>query len=500
MSKVPPLVPGQSVPLLLHREYPEILGSGVAYLDLWPIASPMLAVFHPDVMAQFTQETSRPKHDLMKAELGPFTQCKDLVCSEGQTWKTWRSIFNPGFSAKNLQFFVPEMLEEVLVFKDWLSELAKSGKVAPLEEQTSKLTTDVIGRAVLYGSVFFLLVFFLHLTNDVNRGTRLHTQTKGHPLFDALKDQIGWLVYDNSPQNVAKMLNPLRYFKLWNNNRIMRNSILPHIRRAISEYGKEKGMKTINSLAIKAYLTDVKPTTSVEHLDADFVDTAIAQLKTFIFAGSDTTASALCFAYHFLHQHPKAMEKIRAEHDAVFGLDASKVSHAIVESPALLNQLPFTSAVIKEVLRLNPPVGSIRSGSPDFFLTHPDNNIKYPTDGMMLFSCSVAGHRNPAFWPQPDDFVPERWLAKEGDPLHARKNAFRPFELGPRNCIGQELAQLELKAILALTIREFDIESVFEHPELKVLGEVGYQVTPPGEITAHPREGMPIRVRFRLSA
>jgi cytochrome P450 len=159
MSKVPPLVAGQSVPLLLHREYPEIFDSGVAYLDLWPVASPMLAVFHPDVMAQFTQETSRPKHALLQTELGPFTQCKDLVCSEGQTWKTWRSIFNPGFSAKNLQSFVPEMLEEILVFKDWLSELAKSGRIAALEEQTSKTTTDVIGRAVLYVPLLLSRIF-----------------------------------------------------------------------------------------------------------------------------------------------------------------------------------------------------------------------------------------------------------------------------------------------------------------------------------------------------
>jgi cytochrome P450 len=149
MSKQPPSVAGQILPLLLMRDNPELFGSGIAYIDIWPFVDPMLAVYHPDIMAQFTQETSLPKHDHLKWELRPFTQCNDLVTQEGQAWKTWRSIFNPGFSAKNLQYFVPHMIEDILVFRNWLKQLAASGDVATLEDQTSKMTTDVISRAVL---------------------------------------------------------------------------------------------------------------------------------------------------------------------------------------------------------------------------------------------------------------------------------------------------------------------------------------------------------------
>lgn len=149
MAKMPPRTSPQLVPLFLAREYPDLCDSGLVYVDAWPISAPMLAVFHPDMMAQFTQETSLPKHKMMHREFMPFTQCNDLVNQEGTAWKTWRGIFNPGFSAKNLVSFVPEMVEEIMIFRDWLKSVAASGDVVTLEDQAKKVTIDIINRAVV---------------------------------------------------------------------------------------------------------------------------------------------------------------------------------------------------------------------------------------------------------------------------------------------------------------------------------------------------------------
>lgn len=141
---------GQMVPLVVALEYPEVMKAGAVYIDVWPIQEPMLAVLHSDMIAQFTQEQSQQKHPRMRSTFLPMTGATDLVTTEGQEWKTDRSIFNPGFSAKNLLSLIPAFVEEALVFKKLLLEIADSGEVVKLEHLTTKLTVDIIGRAVLY--------------------------------------------------------------------------------------------------------------------------------------------------------------------------------------------------------------------------------------------------------------------------------------------------------------------------------------------------------------
>ena len=114
----------------------------------------------------------------------------------------------------------------------------------------------------------------------------------------------------------------------------------------------------------------------------------------------------------------------------------------------------------KETLRLFPVAGTNREPSKNLTLTCPETGEQFPTEGWMLFSTPTSCHRNPAFWPQPDEFLIDRWVVPEDHPLHPVKNAYRPFELGPRNCIGQEMARIELLAILAMTVREFAFEPV----------------------------------------
>jgi cytochrome P450 len=238
---------------------------------------------------------------------------------------------------------------------------------------------------------------------------------------------------------------------------------------------------------------------SSSELDADFMDNAIAQLKSFLFAGHDTTSSTLCFIYYHLWRTPDAMKRVRREHDEVFGSDHSQAADMIKRDPSLLNRLPFSTAVIKEVLRLHPAVGSVRAGAPGLFLVNPSTGRQFPTEGFLLHSVSHALQRNERYWQSPDQFLPERWLCREGDPLYPVKNAFRPFELGPRNCIGQELAQTELRLLLVLILRELDIVPEFPEDAAKVFGEVMYQANAPGQIVAHPRDGMPVRVYLRAA-
>lgn len=148
-AKYPADLNAQNMPLLLAHEYPELASHGLFYMDTWPFSRPMIAVFHPDMMAQFTQDTVLPKHPLLHDEFMPLDGCNDLVCQNGQAWKTWRNVFNPGFSAKNLMALIPAFLDEIHVFREWLEVVAQAGEVVQLEPKAMQATADIIGRAAV---------------------------------------------------------------------------------------------------------------------------------------------------------------------------------------------------------------------------------------------------------------------------------------------------------------------------------------------------------------
>lgn len=318
--------------------------------------------------------------------------------------------------------------------------------------------------------------------------------------------QIWWLVCDDSPPSLLKSQLPTRPFFTWYNDRKMNNFLAPLIQDAAVQFdrGLAAGPKTINQLAIKAYRTETKQEPAVgsavgkaPRIDARFMEIAIAQLKIFIFAGHDTTASTLAFAYSRLYSDSAVLAKLRAEHDEVLGSDPSQALARLTENPNLLNQMPYSAAVIKETLRLYPPAATVRQG--ELMLTHPDTGKVYPLTGFTAWSTSWVTHRLPKYFERPMEFLPERWLAREGEPLHPPKNAYRPFELGPRNCIGQELAHLEMRAILAMTVRDLDFEPAYSADAPEVWGEKAYQSMGFGDITGHVKSGFPVRVYERTA-
>lgn len=178
-------------------------------------------------------------------------------------------------------------------------------------------------------------------------------------------------------------------------------------------------------------------------------------------AGHDTTTSVLVYTFHLLSQHPAALRRIQAEHSAVFGPNPALVPDLLREDPVLLNRLPYTMAVIKEAMRLYPPAGTVRSGVRGTALTDR-HGTAYPTDGCDVSLVHLAIQHNPRVWPRPTEFLPERWLVEEGDPLHPPAGGFRTFEVGPRSCQGRELSYIELRVALAMTVRRFSITPAYK--------------------------------------
>lgn len=254
--------------------------------------------------------------------------------------------------------------------------------------------------------------------------------------------------------------------------------------------------KSIINLALAAYLEDNK---DIKAMDSTFKLFAMSQVKLFLFSGHDTTSSTICYIFYVVANNPAVLKRVTKEHDDVYGTDPKKAGAMIAEKPSLLNQIPYSLAVIKETLRLYPAVSSVRAGEPSFNVID-DNGRQFPTDGFMVWANSQNIQRDPAYWVQPDDFIPERWLVPPGDPLYPVKGAWRPFEYGPRNCIGQELAVLEMKIIMVLVLRNFSIRPVYEELDREypggglrtVYGQRGYQIQ-----RAQPSDDLPCRINER---
>lgn len=319
-----------------------------------------------------------------------------------------------------------------------------------------------------------------------------------------MKTLLAWHIRDQE-MNPLVRYNPARFWVEWYYSRKMAQYVYDALDRRF-EVWKHKvdepstEPKSLIDLAILDFMS-TRP--SAQKLDPEFKDWATRQVRTFFFAGHDSTGASIVYSYYLLSKHPEALAKARNELDQVFGTDIASTGQQIKDRPELINQLPYTLAVLKEALRLFPPAGALREGMPGVFLQDKNGN-KFPTDGFFLYVIHGAIQRNPQYYPDPHSFIPERWLVSPDDPLYPPKHAFRAFEIGMRDCIGQSLAWLDMKITLALTLREFDFHDQYEewdrqHPHVgpnpnTVSGERAYQV-PHG--ASHPVLGMPVKVTQR---
>lgn len=147
MSKLPSNAHPQYLPAQVRRKYPDV--GPVFYLDMWPFSLPILVGSSPLGAYQLTQEHSQPKAEGLRNYMRPLTDNNDLVSMEGQLWKDWRNVYNPGFSASHLITLVPEIVHEISTFSEILRELVRKEDMFSLEDVTVNLTMDIIGRVAL---------------------------------------------------------------------------------------------------------------------------------------------------------------------------------------------------------------------------------------------------------------------------------------------------------------------------------------------------------------
>ena len=162
-------------------------------------------------------------------------------------------------------------------------------------------------------------------------------------------------------------------------------------------------------------------------------------------AGYETSAVALTWLWYLLARHPEVAGKVQSEIDQVVG--------GRVAGENDVRSLVYTEAVMKEVLRLYPPLWLAgREAQQDLAL----GSFRVAAGSIMLLSPWVT-HRDPRFFDDPEGFRPERWLTRETS--QPPKFAYFPFSGGPLHCLGQRFAAMEIMLTVSLIVWRFTLTS-----------------------------------------
>lgn len=197
------------------------------------------------------------------------------------------------------------------------------------------------------------------------------------------------------------------------------------------------------------------------------------QILTMLIAGHDTSTALLAWALHLLSEYPEVMAKARAEVDSVVGGEAITLGH--------VEQLDYLDTVIKETLRLYPP---IHVGNR--FVTEDTTISGYDlTAGTRVMASIYLSHRDERYWDAPQAFQPERFGP---DGRRVPPFTYIPFGGGPRVCIGATFAQVEAKVVLARLLQQFTLTSA------------GRKVHPYMGATLEPHPGVFLRVQRRTGS
>jgi cytochrome P450 len=189
-------------------------------------------------------------------------------------------------------------------------------------------------------------------------------------------------------------------------------------------------------------------------------------------AGHETTATALCWWSDLMARHPEAQARAVDELEAVLNGQAPGV-----DAP---QALPFLSATLKEAMRLYPPAAALLSRR----LTREValGGVRLPARTMVRITPWVL-HRDPRWWSEATSFRPERFLPDAPPPP---RGAYLPFGVGPRVCLGQHFATLEMTLIAARLLQRFGLSPCSTEPPRPKLA-----------VTLRPEGGVRLRLEAR---
>jgi len=397
-----------------HREFPDLFwGNGIGFGD------GIVIVTHPDLIQYILtndrkQFTAPGKLNLI---LEPLVGDESIITIEGDRHRRRRQLLMPSFHG-----------ERLIVYGDLICRLTRNvfDQLTENEVFSARKMTQAISLEVIFEAVFGL--------SDGDRANQIRE------LLSTTADRF------NSP-----LASAMLFFKFLQQNWGSQSpwGKFLHLRQQLDNllYAELKERRAnpdesrtdILSLLLAARDEEGQPMTDKELRD---------ELMTLLFAGHETTATAMAWALYWIHQCPPVKTKLLEELDSLEpGAD-----------PMTIAKLPYLTAVCQETLRRSPVA----------MLTFPRISTEpvelcgyyFPADTIFM-GCMYLTLQREDLYPNPQEFRPERFLERKYTPFE-----FIPFGNGARRCVGEALALYEMKLAIATILTHYRLEFAGSQPEV----------------------------------
>jgi len=420
----------------LHRDYGDISYMRLVYEQAYDLHTPELVrealVDHAPQLVRWARGI-----DVLRQTMGD-----SVLVTEGAVWQRQRRMLQPAFTPKRVAAYAGLMGDAAANALDAALPAGQTQALVNMDDCLTQLTMDVILRTL------FGCPPTPQETRDVAAAIRTLSEIGMREMFWPLT-LPDWLPL---PGKAAKR-QALR---------TLRGLIARHIQQRKAQAQPEAGDDLL------ARLLALRDEPSGEPLsDAEVFDQCMVTFQ----AGHETSATALLWWSLLMAEHPAVAQRIRDELKQVLGTR--------VPEPQDLAALPWLDASLKEALRLYPPVPALmaRRTTQDMQL----GGWRVPRGAMLRITPWLL-HRDAKTYPEPEAFKPERFLP--GAPPLPR-GAWLPFGTGPRVCIGQHFAMLEIGLVAAMLLQRYTIE----RPDGATPCE------PVMNVTLRPREPLYLRLR-----
>jgi cytochrome P450 len=396
-----------------------------------------------------------PDYDLFGTALG-----QGLLTSRGELWRRQRQLVQPLFAKRHVAAFAPAMTGATeRLLGEWDALPGERPRV-DVAHAMGGLALDVVGRA-LFGA---------ELTREVSDTVATSMSAILAELGGAGRSSLFWAAQTLPGVTVerALRLRPRRQRRFRGDVAALDAVVEELVARRRAPAGGAAATLA-GEPDLLALLLGARDEATGQPMDARQVRDEVV---TFLLAGYETTASALTWMWWLLAQAPAARERLHAEVDAVLGGRPAGFDDA--------ERLPWTSAVVKEALRLYPPVWVLlRRAVEDDAI----GGYRIPA-GTTVFSILYLTHRDPETWPDPERFDPERFLP--GRDAERPRCAFLPFSIGRRSCVGRAFALTETTVLAATIAQRYALDADPARPPV-----------PDGTLTLRTRGGLPMTLRRR---